>query len=84
MTDGSLILLIFDPGCRQMKKLQTSTNIASLMHLVRNDINSLTARQYQILSVHGLIFNDQDHKVIRLKLDNAVQSCFVPCLLVSV
>jgi len=63
MTDGSLILLIFDPGCHQMKKFQSSTDFGSLMYLLRKDIGSLTSRQYQILSVRGLISDEQDHKV---------------------
>jgi len=63
MTDGSLILLIFDPGRHQMKKFQSSTDIGSLMHHVRNDIGLLKARQYQILSVHGLISDEQDYSV---------------------
>lgn len=60
--DGSIILLIFDPGCRQMKKFQTSTDIESLMPLVWQDVGSLTARQYQILSVQGLIFDQEERK----------------------
>ena len=63
MTDGSLILLIFDPGNHQMKKFQSSTDIGSLMYLMRSNIGSLKARQYQILSVHGLISNEGDYKV---------------------
>ena len=62
-TDGSLILLIFDPGCRQMKKFQTSTDISWLMHLVRRDVDSLKAQQYQILSVNGLVSDKQDYNV---------------------
>lgn len=63
LTDGSLTLLIFDPGCYQMKKFQTAINVGSLMRLVRKDIASLKARQYQILSVQGLICDQQDHMV---------------------
>lgn len=62
MVEGSLILLIFDPGKHQMKKFQSSTDAGSLMYLVRNNIGSLKAKQYQILSVHGLISDPQDHK----------------------
>jgi len=63
MTDSSLTLLIFDPGSCQMKKFQSSTDIASLMYLLRNNIRSLKAPQYQILSVRGLITDDQDYEV---------------------
>ena len=62
MTDGSLTLLIFDPGCHQMKKFQTSSDIGSLIHLMRKGVGSLTSRQYQILSVHGLIYDSQEHQ----------------------
>lgn len=63
LTDGSLTLLIFDPGCRQMNKFQTSTDTGWLMHLLQRDVASLTARQYQILSVRGLISDQQDYIV---------------------
>jgi len=63
MTDGSLVLLVFDPGCHQMKKFPASTDVGSLMHLARKGIGSLTSRQYQILSVHGLIYDPADKQV---------------------
>lgn len=63
LTDGSLVLLIFDPGCHQMKKFQTSTDVRWLMRFVRRDVASLTARQYQILSVRGLTSDEQDYRV---------------------
>jgi len=62
LVDGSLILLIFDPGKHQMKKFQSSADAGSLMYLVRNSIGSLKARQYQILSVHALITDEHDHE----------------------
>jgi len=63
LTDESLMLLMFDPGCHQMKKFKTSTDIGLLMGLLRRDVASLTARQYQILSIHGLISDEQDYNV---------------------
>lgn len=61
MTDGRLQLLVFDPGCHEMKRFRTSTDTSSLMHLVKNDVSSFKARQYQILSVEGLISDNEDY-----------------------
>jgi len=46
-----------------MKKFQTSADVGWLMYLVRKDVASLTSQQYQILSVHGLISDEQDYMV---------------------
>jgi len=75
MTDGSLVLLVFDPGCHQMKKFPTSTDVGSLMYLLRKGIGSLTSRQYQILSVHGLIYDPADKQVTDCVIVVVLWSC---------
>jgi len=49
-----------------MKKFQVNqvyADVGSLMHMTRRNIDSLTSKQYQILSVHGLSYDEQDYKV---------------------
>ncbi|ELU00214.1 hypothetical protein CAPTEDRAFT_100653 [Capitella teleta] len=62
LKDGSLRLLIFDPSCnrRQMQPFLTDGCVTpQLMRMLRRPLNSLKAKQYQIVAVTGTLNNNE-------------------------
>jgi hypothetical protein len=57
--DGSVTLLIFDPGNHQMNKLLQQGDVMKLLNAVRRNASTIRKLQYQLVVVTGLLRPDE-------------------------
>jgi len=67
MKDSSINLLVFDPSHtpQQMNQLHGTATSASGMRLIRKSLAAMKARQYQVVTVTGIMDTEYDYQVSR-------------------
>ncbi|KAK2156128.1 hypothetical protein LSH36_221g04031 [Paralvinella palmiformis] len=66
--DGSLRLLLFDPSCRKPQMTQFLQDISpNLMRTLRRPLHTLKAKQYQIVSIQGVLTDKEYQESKMLK-----------------
>lgn len=68
--DGHLSLLVFDPSHtpEQMSQLKSTTTGPIGMRLIRRNLSTLKAGQYQLVAVKGIVNSESEYEVCNLSI----------------